>query len=214
MDAINKLIAGFHRFREHYYVARPELIAQLVKQGQSPQTLVIACCDSRVNPAMVLNTEPGDIFVIRNVANIVPPCEDDGKSHHGTGAAIEFAVKHLGVKHIIVFGHSQCGGIRSLMEGRHAGSDYGFIDPWMSILASAQARILKEFSGSPFDDQCHQCELAGIEVSLDNICSFPWIKNKMDQGALYVHGWYFNIGAGELLRKDLESGEFVPVDHS
>jgi len=207
MKELNKLINGFKQFRQRYYVEEPELIKHLVKQGQSPKILMIACCDSRVHPAIVLNTDPGDIFVIRNMANVVPPCEDDGKSH-GTSAAMEFAVKHLGVRHIIVFGHSQCGGVRSLMEGEHECSRYSFIDPWMSTVVMAREKILNEFANYSFDEQCYQCELAGIEFSLNNLRSFPWIREKIDEGSLFTHGWYFNIGAGELLIRDETSGRF------
>lgn len=128
MGKLEKLKKGFKQFRKQYYEDNPELFKQLAYQGQSPKILVIAYCDSRVHPAQVMNTDPGDIFVVRNVANIVPPCEDDGKSH-GTSAALEYAVKHLKVKRIIVFGHSFCGGIKSLMEEKNNEQDYGFIDP-------------------------------------------------------------------------------------
>ena len=210
MKELKKLISGFNKFRQQYYLEEPELIKTLVKKGQSPKIMVIACCDSRVSPALVLNAEPGDLFVVRNVSNIVPPCEDDGKSH-GTSAAMEFAVKHLGVRHIIILGHSQCGGIRSLMEGEHHSSRYEFIDPWMSTLTEARDKVLTEFADKSFDEQCYQCELAGIVSSLNNLHGFPWLKQKIDEGSLFIHGWYFNIGNGELLMQDEASGQFIPV---
>jgi Carbonic anhydrase len=115
MDELDKLKSGFRVFRKYYFEDNPELYRQLTARGQSPRALIIACCDSRVHPAHVMNTDPGDIFVVRNVANLVPAYVNDGKTH-GTSAAIEFAVKHLQVPHIIIMGHSQCGGIRALME--------------------------------------------------------------------------------------------------
>ena len=130
MDPLDKLVEGFKNFKQRYYIAEPELYAELIDRGQTPKTLVIACCDSRVHPAQVFNTSPGDIFVARNVANLVPPFEDDGKSH-GTSDAIEYGVKHIKVEHIIVFGHGQCGGIKSLMAGGVGAEDDSFIDPWM-----------------------------------------------------------------------------------
>ena len=115
MEEVKALIDGHQRFYKQYFERQPDLYSNLFEEGQSPKFLVISCCDSRVHPAQIMDTKPGDIFVIRNVANLVPINEADGKSH-GTSAAIEFAVKHLKVKHIIVFGHSQCGGIRTLMD--------------------------------------------------------------------------------------------------
>lgn len=210
MEPLNKLIEGFKEFKQRYYVAEPELYEELVDKGQSPKTLVIACCDSRVHPAQVLNTSPGDIFVVRNVANLVPPFEDDGKSH-GTSAAIEFGVRYLRVKHIIVFGHGQCGGIKSLMEGG-VGTEHGsFIDPWMSTAVPARDTILNDHADESFEEQCHLCEQAVIEVSMKNLLSFPWIKSRVDAGELAVHGWYFDIKNGTLNELNQQEGTFESV---
>jgi len=197
MSELEKLIKGFKHFRKRYYEEDPEFYKQLTYQGQSPKILVIACCDSRVHPAQVMNTDPGDIFVIRNVANVVPPCEDDGKSH-GTSAALEYAVKHLGVKRIIVFGHSFCGGIKSLMEGEHHEQDYGFIDPWMSVVEPAREKILKTLFNESFENQCRACEREVISISLQNLMTFPWVKDRVEKGDLSLHGWYFDIEEGNL----------------
>ncbi len=208
MQEVKKLIDGYHRFYEKYFVEQPEVYDSLFEQGQSPKFLVISCCDSRVHPAQVMDTVPGDIFVVRNVANLVPVNEPDDKSH-GTSAAMEFAVKHLEVKHIIVFGHSQCGGIKSLMEGDHLGHKYAFIDPWMEIAKSARNKVIEEHGDKEFDEQCTLCEKASIEISLKNLMTFPWIKDRYDAGKLYIHGWYFDIDKGSLLAK--EGDQFVPV---
>ena len=207
MKEIKKLKEGFKKFRKQYYEDDPELYKQLTYQGQSPKTLVISCCDSRVHPAQVMNTDPGDIFVIRNVANVVPPCGDDGKPH-GTSAALEFAVKHLQVKRIIVFGHSFCGGVQSLMEGEHHGHDYGFIDPWMSIVEPAREKILKSLAAVSFEDQCRACEREVILISLQNLMTFPWVKDKVETGSLSLHGWYFNIEEGNLYVHDASNNVF------
>ena len=207
MPERKKLIEGYERFYTKYFVDNPELYQDL-SEGQSPKLLVIACCDSRVHPDRILDTDPGDIFVIRNVANLVPLNEEDGKSH-GTSAAMEFAIKHLGVKHVIVIGHSQCGGIKSLMEGEHADSNYGFIDPWMKIASSAREKVLKEHSDKDFAEQCAYCEKEAISISLNNLMTFPWIKERHDSGELQIHGWYFDIATGQLLSK--EAGEFKLV---
>jgi len=201
MGELEKLKKGFKQFRKQYYEDNPELFKQLTYQGQSPKILVIACCDSRVHPAQVMNTDPGDIFVVRNVANIVPPCEDDGKSH-GTSAALEYAVKHLKVKRIIVFGHSFCGGIKSLMEEKNNEQDYGFIDPWMKVVEPAREKILKTLFADSFEDQCRACEREVISISLQNLMTFPWVKDKVERGDLSLHGWYFDIEEGNLYVRD------------
>ncbi len=210
MNELEKLVAGFRQFRKRYYEDEPELFRQLINKGQSPKALVIACCDSRVHPAQVMDTDPGDIFVVRNVANVVPPYQDDGKSH-GTSAAIEFAVKHLGVKHIIIFGHGQCGGVRSLMEGKHQDHKHGFIDAWMDIVAPAREKVIREHSDASFDDQCRACERAVIEISVNNLMTFPWIREMVARNCLYVHGWYFDIEQGILFERDNSGKGFSPV---
>ena len=209
MNEVKKLIDGYQRFHQKFFKEQPELYNNLFEEGQFPKFLVIACCDSRVHPAQVMDTQPGDIFVIRNVANLVPTNEVDGKSH-GTSAAMEFAIKHLKVKHIVIMGHSQCGGIKSLMEGDHLDQDYGFIDPWMKIAKSARKKVLQEHSDKPFSEQCTICEKASIEISLENLMTFPWIKERYDEGKLFVHGWYFDIDSGNLLGK--QGDQFIPVN--
>ena len=211
MQEIKRLIAGYERFQGRYFEEQPALYVRLSKQGQSPDFLVIACCDSRADPAQVLNTAPGDIFVVRSVANLVPPA-GAGADPDATVAAMEFAVRHLKVKHIIVLGHSHCGGIKSLMEGAHPGQAYDFIDPWMRLAASARARILAEYADRPFAEQCGLCERASILNSLANLETFAWIKARMESGLLQTHGWYFDIASGRLLaHQGDESDEFVPV---
>jgi len=205
---VKVLIDGYKRFYKKSFEKKQEFYGNLSKEGQSPKFLVISCCDSRVHPAQIMDTNPGDIFVIRNVANLVPVNEPDGKSH-GTSAAMEFAVKHLNVKHIIVLGHSQCGGIKTLMEGEHFSNEYSFVDPWMGIAKNARLSVLEKHKGKSFEEQCTYCEKASIEISLNNLMTFPWIKEKCDSGKLNIHGWYFNIKTGALLGHRGE--EFIPV---
>jgi len=210
LDPLDKLVEGFKNFKQRYYIAEPELYEELVDRGQTPKTLVIACCDSRVHPAQVLNTSPGDIFVARNVANLVPPFEDDGKPH-GTSAAIEYGVKHLKVEHIIVFGHGQCGGIKSLMAGGMGSKDDSFINPWMSTAVPSRDKIIENHAEKSFEEQCQICEQAVIEVSVNNLLSFPWIKTRVDTGKLNVHGWYFEIEKGILFELKQEDGSFSSI---
>lgn len=210
MNELDKLKAGFKQFRKYYFEENPELYRQLTEKGQSPKAIIIACCDSRVHPAHVMDTDPGDIFVVRNVANLVPACVDDGKTH-GTSAAIEFAVKHLGVPHIVVMGHSQCGGIRALMEGEHLGEKHNFIDPWMAIMAPAKESVNRNNSGVTLDERCSLCERAAIGVSLDNLMTFPFVKRGVENRKLQIHGWYFDIDNGILYERNQAENKFVPV---
>jgi carbonic anhydrase len=190
--AIERLIAGFRNFREVYYDGQPEFYRSLVEKGQSPDVMVIACSDSRVNPSIIAKAEPGELFIVRNVANLVPPYKPDS-SYHGTSAAIEFAVRDLGVGHIIVLGHSHCGGIRCLCEGNERSNRREFIDGWMSIVDHA---INFELKG----EKLHRhVEKEAVKISTNNLLSFPWIKDRVVSGCLEIHGWWFDLEAGDLL---------------
>ena len=206
---IQKLIAGFQRFRENYFGGDQELFRQL-KQGQNPGAMVIACSDSRVDPAILLDAKPGDLFMVRNVANLVPPYEK-GAGLHGVSTALEFGVCVLNVQHLIVLGHSSCGGVRALMQGISAGTQAEFISGWVNIAARAKARVLAELPHASTEKQCSACEEASILVSLENLLTFPWIRERVERGELLLHGWYFNIDTGELIAYDPAQGAFLPL---
>lgn len=189
---IDRLIAGFKSFRETYYEEQPDFYRSLVEKGQKPDVMVIACSDSRVNPSIIAKAEPGELFIVRNVANLVPPYEPDSH-YHGTSAAIEFAVRDLNVEHIIVLGHSHCGGIRCLCEGHEDAKNREFIDGWMSIVEQARDDSLKG------EAQRRNVEREAVKVSLDNLLTFPWVKRRVENGRLKLHGWLFDLEAGELL---------------
>jgi len=210
MTAIEQLVAGYHRFRRGYYEANCKQLNDLARQGQSPGVAVIACCDSRVDPAVITDSAPGDLFVIRNIANLVPPCEAEG-SWHGTSAALQFAVCELQVEHLIVLGHARCGGIRSLLSTHTYGAEDKFIASWMSIVEEARQRTLAQAGLQTLDEQARACERGAIEISLANLQTFPWIRENVIQGRLQLHGWYYDISCGELLRFDAGSGCFVGV---
>lgn len=205
----NDLIAGFRRFRDKYLGAGPEFFQRLASGGQAPKVMIIACCDSRVDPAIVLDCNPGDLFVVRNVANLVPPCEEGG-GYHGTSAALEFAVSCLHVEHIIVMGHAQCGGIRALL-GDNFGCDTeaSFIAPWMSIVAAARQQVAN--SSADIDSKAAACETAAIGISLENLKSFPFVRDAVTRGTLALHGWYFDIERGELLAYEVAEKRFQPL---
>lgn len=209
MEELNKLIDGYKRFRDNYFEGDKALFEQL-SQGQAPSTLVIACSDSRVDPAIIMDCKPGDLFVIRNVANLVPPYETGG-GYHGVSAALEFGVRALKVRHIIVLGHQYCGGIQALLNGFVAIEGSEFIQPWVNIAREARERVLSEMATAAKSEQLCACEKAGILVSLKNLLTFPWIKQHVEQGELMLHGWYFNIEGGVLSAYDLSADEFKPL---
>lgn len=187
-DVLARLKAGFRSFRAQYYEQRPELYRALAEEGQRPQALVIACTDSRVDPAILLNAQPGELFVVRNVANLVPPYEPDGRAH-STSAAIEFAVRDLGVAHVVVLGHAHCGGIAALVGGVE-GRD--FIGPWMQVAD----RVRRESSDPKAAEQ------AAVGLSLGNLMTFPWLAERVGEGRLELHGWWFDLDEGALWGKD------------
>ena len=212
MSVIDRLIEGHHRFREGYYRENRERLVDLARQGQSPRVAVVGCCDSRVDPAVITDSNPGDLFVIRNVANLVPPCEGKGSGvWHGTSAALQFAVCGLNVEHIIVLGHARCGGIRALLEGEQAGGDGNFIADWMSIAAAAREHALSRDDLADFDARALACEQEAIGISLGNLATFPWIRERLDAGTLELHGWYYDMETGTLARLDTQRRAFVDL---
>jgi carbonic anhydrase len=207
---ISAFLAGFERFQQRYFGGDESVFARL-RQGQSPSALVISCCDSRADPGMLLGAGPGDIFVVRNVANLVPPYRN-GAEMPGIRADIEFAVKGLNVERIIILGHSGCGGIGALMESESvSGARYEFIGAWVNIAAAARERVLRELAGEPPAVQAKACEKAAIALSLENLLTFPWIRQRVEEGSLTLHGWYFDIDAGELLGYSAETERFAPL---
>jgi carbonic anhydrase len=193
---IRRLVAGFKSFRSQYYEQRPELIRSLGTEGQRPEILMIGCSDSRVDPALLMNAEPGEIFVVRNVANLVPPYEPDGRNH-GTSAAMQFAVEDLGVSDIIVLGHSGCGGIQAMVE-QAAGISPSreFITPWVSLAQQHCAAIIGDNPGKGCD--LAACEKASIKGSLANLETFPFVRDRVLAKTLRIHGWWFELKKGQL----------------
>ena len=200
MTDISKLLSGFQAFRDTYFAETPELFRALSRDGQKPRILVIACSDSRVDPAILFNAAPGELFVVRNVANLVPPYQPDGQ-YHGTSAAIEFAVRDLGVSEILVLGHSSCGGIGALRDLAHGHPETReFIGPWVTLAAGACCAA---------NADAHEVEQAAIRQSIGNLRAFPWLAEREAAGELTLHGWWFDLEAGALWQ--LADDKFVPV---
>lgn len=209
MKDIANFISGFKRFRQEYFDTDEQRFAPL-KNGQQPKVLLIGCSDSRVDPAILTGCAPGELFVVRNVANLVPPCEHDSQ-HHGVSAALEYAVCHLEVEHIIILGHSGCGGINALMHCITNGRPAEFIGPWVKIAERGRDRVLAELPGKEPDKQNRACEQAAILISLENLLTFPWVEERVKSGQLLMHGWYFDIAIGQLHSYCPENAAFIQI---
>ncbi len=184
--SFEKMLAGYQTFRNKYVHGDSSVMQYLSTYGQTPEIMVVACCDSRVDPALILQCDPGDLFVARNVANIVPPYEKD-KMHHGTSAALEFGIRYLHVKHLILLGHSQCGGIQALLN--HEKQEDDFISEWVSLI--------KPDSQQNTQDIDEYAKLA-LYKSYLNCMTFPWIHDKVSKKELLLHLWYFDIQSGQI----------------
>lgn len=204
------LIEGFLRFRDHRFPSDDVEYLRLFEEGQQPKFLIVGCCDSRVDPAIVFDCAPGDLFVVRNVANIVPPNEAR-IGHHGTTAALEYGVCNLGVEHIVILGHAHCGGIQNLMQTAGIANPNSFIDDWMRLVESARLSVEQDMAGHSIESRQRACEQRAILVSLQNLRTFPWISERVAAKTLRLHGWYFDIKQGQLLGYNAVTGEFDPL---
>jgi len=205
MANTHTLLEGFKRFKQTYFGDDKKLYASM-KEGQPAKTLMVACCDSRVDPAILTDCDPGDIFTVRNVANLVPPCEED-QHHHGTSSAIEYAVTALKVESIIIMGHANCGGIKGLWESEDL-NDSQFIHRWVSIAQEAKEWVKVNHATESNAVQLKACEQRAILVSLQNLMGFDFVRERVEAGSLRLHGWYFDLAAGELLCYNPESNKF------
>ena len=184
--SFKKILNGYQEFREKYVHADQSIMQYLSDYGQQPKIMVVACCDSRVDPALILQCDPGDLFVVRNVANIVPPYEKD-EMHHGTSAALEFGVCFLQVQHLILLGHSQCGGMRALLDA-HSTQPNDFISNWVSIVSSEDN----------MEQDPDACAKLALQKSYQHCLTFPWLKAKVKMQKLFVHLWFFDIKSGQI----------------
>jgi carbonic anhydrase len=203
------LVNGYARFRQHHYQRHLDTYRELA-EAQHPEVMIIGCCDSRVDPTVVFDTAPGSLFVLRNVANLVPPY-DPGSQQQGTSAALEFAVRGLEVAHIVVMGHARCGGIAAYIEGiwgeRAAPT---FIARWMSIVHGAHWRLPASAKQDPATLQ-RAMEEASVANSIDNLLTFPFVRDAINERGMTLHGLHFGIANGELEVMDPESGRFSQV---
>lgn len=202
---MQSLLEGYRRFRAEVWPAERARYERLAQKGQSPETLVVACSDSRVDPQTVFGAGPGELFVARNVAGLVPPYAPDA-SYHGTSAVLEYGVRVLKVARIVVLGHAQCGGVRALVEGApEEASD--FVKPWMRIAEPALCALPEDTPGA---DHLDRCEAEVVRLSLANLRTFPWIDTAVAEGRLDLHGLRFDIRSGVL--EQLEGERSVSVE--
>ena len=200
----------FRRFKHRHFVPNADHYEELAMFGQSPDTMVISCCDSRVDPETIFSALPGELFVVRNVANLVPPYETGGK-YHGVSTAIEFAVMNIRVKHLVVMGHSGCGGVKAALDKSVAiQTEAQFISRWMSMLDDARLAVLSSHQTSSREQQQSALEMEGVKTSIKNLRTFPFIKDLEDKGRLSLHGAYFDIKSGTLSVLNHSRGTFFP----
>ena len=201
----------YRRFKFRHFTANQDHYERLAIEGQSPDVMIVACCDSRVDPETIFSAMPGELFVVRNVANLVPPYEVEGK-YHGVSAALEFAALNLRVRHIVVLGHSGCGGVRACLDHEAARqTEAEFITNWMSMLDGARERVLAAQPGGSEAELRRALEREGVKTSLDNLRTFPCIKGLEAKGKIALHGTYFDIAEGSLSVIDPQTSELVPL---
>ncbi|WP_262298761.1 carbonic anhydrase [Microvirga sesbaniae] len=204
-----RLTEGYRAFLDERFPREKNRFETLAEKGQAPEVMVIGCCDSRVSPEVIFDASPGELFVVRNVANLVPPFETGG-DYHGTSAALEFAVQALRVKHIVVLGHARCGGIRAFADETAPLSPGDFIGRWMNLIKPAGERIGPR-GDVDFSDYLTRLELAAIENSLNNLMTFPCVRILVERGKLQLHGAFFGVASGVLMVRDPETGDFRSV---
>lgn len=202
---MEQLLEGYRRFRSETWPAERARYQALSAKGQRPHTLVIACSDSRVDPQTVFGAAPGELFVVRNVAALVPPFQPDA-GYHGTSAALEFGVRALKVARIVVLGHAQCGGVQAMVEGAPEEAR-DFVKPWVGIAGRVLETVPPNMDGA---DVLTYCEREVVRLSLENLTTFPWIAEPVASGRLGLHGFRFDIHTGVLAR--LDGKNFVPVE--
>jgi carbonic anhydrase len=201
---MDRLLEGYRRFRAETWPAERARYEHLATQGQRPETLVIACSDSRVDPQTVFGAGPGELFVVRNVAGLIPPYQPDAR-YHGTSAALEFGVRVLKVARIVVLGHAQCGGVQAMVEGTPKEAP-DFVASWIAIAQSALRNVPPSGDSKQVLDRC---EIEVLRLSLQNLLTFPWIAEPVAAGHLKVEGFHFGVQSGVLAK--LEGDRLVPV---
>jgi carbonic anhydrase len=209
MNFPQRLIEGYSVFATGRLQREQDRYNELARAGQSPEVMVVGCCDSRVSPEVIFDARPGELFVVRNVANIIPPYSPDGQAH-GVSAALEFGVAALKVKHIVVLGHAHCGGVKAFASDAEPLTPGDFIGKWMKLMSPAAEKVgaRGELSTAEYLTKLEQ---ANVVNSLDNLMTFPRLSKQVQRGQIELHGAYFGVASGDLSVLDKATGEFKPV---
>ncbi|CAN1723445.1 carbonic anhydrase [Hyphomicrobium sp. 1Nfss2.1] len=206
-----KLADRYRRFHHRHFLPKAEEYEELAAYGQSPEAMIVSCSDSRVDPETIFSAMPGELFVVRNVANLIPPYETGGK-FHGVSSAIEFALLNLRVKHMIVMGHSGCGGVKAALDQSAAKqTEAQFISRWMSMLDDARLRVVAAHQTATEAERQAALEKEGVKTSIKHLRTFPFVSEAEDKGKLAIHGAYFDIASGTLSVLNHSRGEFFPL---
>jgi carbonic anhydrase len=201
----------YRRFKHRHFEANMEQYQELATYGQSPDVMIVSCCDSRVDPETIFSAMPGELFVMRNVANLIPPYETGG-TYHGVSAAIEFAVLNLRIKHLLIMGHSSCGGIKAALNHEAARqTEAQFISKWMSMLEPARLSVMASHQGASRKDMEKALELEGVKTSLQHLRTFPFLAELENNGKLALHGAHFDIGTGRLTVLNEATGTYYAL---
>jgi len=203
------LLEGYRAFTSQRLPTEQSRYRELSELGQSPEVMVIGCCDSRVSPEVIFDAGPGELFVVRNVANLVPVYAPDGGAH-GVSAALEYAVRALHVKHIVVLGHAQCGGIRAFIDKAAPLSPGDFIGKWMAMFVKP-GEVVEQREHESMQEFTVRIEKAAVFRSLENLMTFPFVQAAVERGALQLHGAYFGVSEGSLFVLDRDAKEFLSV---
>ena len=207
--AVDSLIEGYRQFRNGVYRQNEARYRALAEGAQTPKAIIIACSDSRADPAMIFNTDPGELFVVRNVANIIPPYEA-GSRFHGTGAALEFAVTGLGIGDVIVMGHARCGGINALYRSLSQPVAGEFLPNWIDVLRPVAEDVARHSEGTE-TEVLRNLEKAAVVHTIETLRTFPFIREREASGAVRLHGWFYGIASGKLSIYDPKAGAFADV---
>jgi carbonic anhydrase len=204
-----RLLEGYRTFTSQRLPTEQSRYRELSERGQSPEVMVIGCCDSRVSPEVIFDVGPGELFVVRNVANLVPVYQPD-ENAHGVSAALEYAVQVLKIKHIVVLGHAQCGGIRAFIDKIEPLTPGDFIGKWMSMFIKPGEKV-EQRERETMQDFTVRIEKAAVFRSLENLMTFPFVRSKVERREMHLHGAYFGVAEGSLFVLDPETKEFHGV---
>ena len=208
---MRKLIAGIHRFQKQYWSANRELYRRLAEHGQFPEALFITCCDSRVDPLTITHGEPGDLFILRNIGNFVPPYTENPRDGCGVGAAVEYAVEHLEVRDIIVCGHSDCGAMKSLYKERQKFTATPHIAEWLRLGDRTMAVVASNYPDRSREERYEITAEENVLLQIENLRTYPVVMKAAREGKLHLHAWFFEIGTGTVFRYSPEKEQFEPI---